>query len=1418
MSTASPTPSPQLIAGRYRIISQLGEGGMGVAFRAWDNEHAVPVVVKMPRADKLSDPRYIERFNREIKAMAGLVHPHIVPIVGHGQDSDGRPYVVMRFLPGGSLENRRNCGPDKQMPHHHSLLHYWLPAISDALDFVHRSGVVHRDVKPANIFFDARWNAFLGDFGVAKVVETGGAVQKDATMTAAGPWSPGTRQYQAPEVFNDISEPHAAWDQYALAITVYELLAGVAPFTSNFAFAHMAMQVPSLKDKQPQLPGHLCDAVHRALSKKPEERFETCSEFAAAVLQGIPAPPAKMGVTRVLCPAPDCHEILFLDDKVASKSGKCRKCNTPVWVSADLEAVWLHSENPAQAGQGDGGVSKTPSSFGGSSSPFSGGTSDKSPSENSTVRQAGPVDLTPRRFLIGVLIATAFLIAFSLPLIWREGAVLLPEMKQHPAASRPAPSPLELQPPRLSTTNSIGITLLEIPAGRFQMGESGVAMTLTRPIWLGKTEVTQGQWETVMGTKPWSGEVGKSNANLPATSVNWSDVTEFCKKLTQHERGSGKLPANEEYRLPTEAEWEYACRAGSTTAFSFGDDESKLANFAWFNGNSEDAAHKVGSKQANPWGLHDMHGNVWEWCSDWHDGKLAGGADPVGPGGGSDRVLRGGGWRNDPVFCRSAFRFNDVPLNRSGRLGFRVARSQSAPVAERRPQGAPAEPAPQIAAAERPIKLKKNSIGIALLEIPAGKFQMGEGGSAVTVTLARPFWLGKTEVTQGQWETVMGTKPWSGSGGKSDADLPATCVNWDDVTEFCKRLTRRERDNGKLPANEEYRLPTEAEWEYACRAGTTTAYSFGNEESKLGEFCWFLGNSRIAAHAVETKQANPWGLHDMHGNVWEWCSDWYGESLAGGADPVGPGGGVFRVFRGGGWGFNPMNCRSASRGNRAPADRLDYLGFRVTRSQSATVAERPVKLETNSIGIALLEIPAGKVQMGEGGVAVSLTRPFWLGKTEVTQGVWQKVMGIRPGDQAVGKSDADLPALNVTWDEVTEFCKKLTQLQRGSGKLLANEEYRLPTEAEWEYACRAGTTTAYSFGNDESKLGDFGWFSGNSGSAVHKVGTKQANPWGLHDMHGNVLEWCSDWYDVKLTGGADPVGPRGGSLRVNRGGGWRDYPMSCRSVDRSRLSPSLRNGNLGFRVARSQSAIVAERPIKLKKNSIGIALLEIPAGKFQMGEGDSAVAVTLPRPFWLGKTEVTQGQWEQVMGTKPWSGEVGKSWADLPATHVNWDEVIEFCKKLTQRERGNGKLPANEEYRPPTEAEWEYACRAGTTTTYSFGDDESKLGDFGWSLSNSSKAVHAVGTKQPNPWGLHDMHGNVWEWCSDLYDGSLSGGADPVGPGSGSNRVNRGGSWWNDAAYCRPAYRRNDAPSNRSGTLGFRVARSSAQAVDAAPD
>ena len=224
-------------------------------------------------------------------------------------------------------------------------------------------------------------------------------------------------------------------------------------------------------------------------------------------------------------------------------------------------------------------------------------------------------------------------------------------------------------------------------------------------------------------------------------------------------------------------------------------------------------------------------------------------------------------------------------------------------------------------------------------------------------------------------------------------------------------------------------------------------------------------------------------------------------------------------------------------------------------------------------------------------------------------------------------------------------------------------------------------------------------------------------------------------------------------------------------------------------------------------NSIGMKFVEIPAGEFMMGsppyyEGlyynyGPVHKVTIEESYYLGKFEVTQEQWREVMGNNP-SNFTGD---DLPVEQVSWNDVQVFIEKLNEMEGTN-------KYCLPSEAEWEYACCAGTTTRYYFGDDELELGDYAWYSSNSDE-THPVGQKKPNPWGLYDMHGNVCEWVQDRwhddYDGAPSDGS-AWGSGSGSRRVIRGGSWFGISRGCRSASR-NGGPSGHYDDLGFRVLR-----------
>lgn len=225
-------------------------------------------------------------------------------------------------------------------------------------------------------------------------------------------------------------------------------------------------------------------------------------------------------------------------------------------------------------------------------------------------------------------------------------------------------------------------------------------------------------------------------------------------------------------------------------------------------------------------------------------------------------------------------------------------------------------------------------VKLELVRIPAGSFVMsssqGEDGhrdneNQVRITISKPFYLGKYEVTQAQWQAVMGNNPSKFKGNK----LPVENVSWNDAMAFCAKLTERERAAKRIPENMKYTLPTEAQWEYACRAETKTRFCTGNSDENLSRAAWWRGNANGSTHPIAEKTPNAWGLYDMHGNVWEWCADWYGQNLRDGTDPAGAASGSLRVVRGGAWDCSAVFCRSAVRSGYSPDFRGVFLGVRI---------------------------------------------------------------------------------------------------------------------------------------------------------------------------------------------------------------------------------------------------------------------------------------------------------------------------------------------------------------------------------------------------------------------------------------------------------------------------------------------------------
>lgn len=439
--------------------------------------------------------------------------------------------------------------------------------------------------------------------------------------------------------------------------------------------------------------------------------------------------------------------------------------------------------------------------------------------------------------------------------------------------------------------------------------------------------------------------------------------------------------------------------------------------------------------------------------------------------------------------------------------------------------------------------------------------------------------------------------------------------------------------------------------------------------------------------------------------------------------------------------------------------------------------------------------------------------------------------------------------------------------------------FDLPTEAQWEYACRAGTTSAYNNGSPcttgesidsvvDQNLEPLAYYGGNwnwkaeDGDEKRIIGSKEPNQWGLYDMHGQIWEYCLDWYENFFAEDKvwDPPGPKRGKNRVSRGGSWHAWPSLCRSAGRH-----FERGRFwaqGFRViCRTEQldkkalymvvdlstvmegkytvSFYHERPGDLEKNpqykKTHLVLRRVPAGNFLMGSPENEVGrdpdetlhrVHITADYYIGIYPVSQGQWECVMGAQPSAGEKNQSY---PVESVTWDEVRGgFWPVNLQLEGGKSQSLCSEltaktglSFDLPTEAQWEYACRAGTNSAYYNGTEcqngergenqqDKNLEEIAWyggnwnfELQSKDPQRRRVGQKEPNQWGLYDMHGQVWEYCLDWYAPySQHDLVDPKGPLSGQKRVVRGGSW-----HAWPAANRSATRSQSRGAFGAQGVR-----------
>jgi formylglycine-generating enzyme required for sulfatase activity len=517
----------------------------------------------------------------------------------------------------------------------------------------------------------------------------------------------------------------------------------------------------------------------------------------------------------------------------------------------------------------------------------------------------------------------------------------------------------------------LGMTFVPLPAATTYLGwngEEGSARKteIKAPFEIATREVTQAQWLEVMGTNPscfsragerknWVERVRDEDLkDFPVEEVTWVRAQEFIGKLNDREKGRGYR-----YRLPTTAEWEYACRGGATTEaecsyhFYFArptnDLSSHEANFRgrFPFGKAKAGPElfrpaKVGSYPPNKLGLYDMHGNVSEWCEDGAERGLD-----------RNRLFCGGSWFLEGEQCQASSRVWFSPTGRTSDIGFRLARVPADARCDERKKAGGAKPAvdPETVPVAPP-KPKDGPAGMKFVPLPRATFYMGWGrngqpGGARKAHIKEDFEIAVHEVTQGQWQDVLGDNPsrftrtGTGRGWVKDVPEeelkhhPVEPVRWVDAKAYIAKLNERERGKGYV-----YRLPTTAEWEYACRGGATTedecSYHFysarptndlsSHEANFNGSYPY--GNARRGPYLTRTTKVgsyppNKLGLYDMHGNVHEWCED---------RIDTGDEREKFRAFKGGSWFDGGHSLFAADRGGYAEgASGVAPYGFRLVR-------------------------------------------------------------------------------------------------------------------------------------------------------------------------------------------------------------------------------------------------------------------------------------------------------------------------------------------------------------------------------------------------------------------------------------------------------------------------------------------------------
>lgn len=709
---------------RFKIIKVLGEGGMGAVYLADDTDISRMVALKVLRDNLQDTPALARRLEMECTLLAQLgSHPNIVTLLDR-QTIDGKTILVMEYVPGEDLSEiiertfqrtpfqkttggASPVGSKVMMLTPRNAIIVAMQCLK-ALDYAHSKGVLHRDIKPSNIMVNkdqsGNITAKLMDFGIAKTIRQSSVDTAFTRLTKTEDRAPGTPAYMAPEQIEPdrFGAIGPGTDIYAFGVMFFEMLTGQLPFTGGFTelmHAHTNVRPPSPREINPLIKAELAHVVIRAMQKSPANRFKSAGEMLEALQ-------AAVGLSTTEALHVETAKIEFQEPEKKKFPISTRTILLLIllgvvavggyWQLSPL--IWPEEKTPA-AGQGSAAL--TPEQARTVCLTFKDAADQKVVQEyargewvlaeqkfQQAEQATDPQEKVRLYTEAGQEFSNTPVVAFEREREAKEKAAQIATAQNNQGENTFIPGyvqPVVTEKKVVDLGNGVTLDLVWVQPGGFLMGTRGGSQSkkrgqnttvppdetparsvkLTRGFWMSQYEITQEQWTQIMGNNP--SRFTESPKN-PVDQVSWNECALFIEKLNQ-------LGIEGTFRLPSEAEWEYACRAGGTTAYHFGNDLASLPDYAWYSGNSDAKTHPVGEKRPNAWGFYDMHGNVSEWVWDWYDpSAYSSGAvtNPYGPDQGVFKVRRGGAWSYHYSRLRSAAREHDLPDVGADVVGFRV--------------------------------------------------------------------------------------------------------------------------------------------------------------------------------------------------------------------------------------------------------------------------------------------------------------------------------------------------------------------------------------------------------------------------------------------------------------------------------------------------------------------------------------------------------------------------------------------------------------------------------------------------------------------------------------------------------------------------------------------------------------------------